>query len=91
MWCIILSVRWCDILVLIGHAPTEDTDYMKDRFYEELERVFDKIRKHHDKIFLEDFIAKVGRLETFKATIGNESFHKISNDNGIMETAFKCT
>jgi hypothetical protein len=40
---IILRGRWCDIVVLSVHAPTEDKiDDMKDRFYEELERIFDK-------------------------------------------------
>jgi hypothetical protein len=32
---------------------------MKDIFYEELERVFDKLPKYHIKILLEDFNAKV--------------------------------
>jgi hypothetical protein len=41
---IILRGRWCHIIVLKVHAPTEDkTDDMKDSFYEELERVFDKL------------------------------------------------
>jgi hypothetical protein len=43
MSCIILRGRWCHIIVLNVHAPTEDkTDNVKDSFYEELERVFDK-------------------------------------------------
>jgi hypothetical protein len=34
---IILKVRWCDIIVLNMHAPTEDKDDdIKDSFYEEL-------------------------------------------------------
>jgi hypothetical protein len=34
------------IIVLTVHAPTEDkTDDMKDNFYEETERVFDKFPK----------------------------------------------
>jgi hypothetical protein len=38
---IILRGRWCNIIVLNVHAPTEDkTDDVKDSFYEELERVF---------------------------------------------------
>jgi hypothetical protein len=56
---------------------------MKDRFYEELEHVFDKIHKYHMKIFLGDINAKVGREDFFKPTIGNESLHEISNDKGV--------
>jgi hypothetical protein len=37
---IILRGRWCHIIDLNVHAPTEDkTDDVKDSFYEELERV----------------------------------------------------
>jgi hypothetical protein len=49
---IILRGHWCDIIVLNIHAPTEDeTDDMKDRFYKELECVFNKFPKGHMKIF----------------------------------------
>jgi hypothetical protein len=59
---IILRGRCCDIIVLNAHAPTEDKiDDIKDRFYKELERLFDKFPKFHMKIFLGDFNAKVGR------------------------------
>jgi hypothetical protein len=34
-------------------------------------------------ILLGDFNAKVGREGIFKPTIGNESLHEISNDNGV--------
>jgi hypothetical protein len=45
---IILRGRWCHIIVLNVHAPTKDkTDDVKDSFYEELERVFDKFPKYH--------------------------------------------
>jgi hypothetical protein len=61
---IILRGRWCHIIVLNVHAPTEDkTDDVKDSFYEELECVFHTFRKYHMKILLGDFIAKVGREE----------------------------
>jgi hypothetical protein len=43
---------------------------VKDSFYEELERVFDKFPKYHMKIMLGDFIAKVGREDIFKPIIG---------------------
>jgi hypothetical protein len=56
---------------------------MKDRFYDELERVFDTYPKYYMKILLGDFNAKVGREDIFKPTTGNESLHEISNDNGV--------
>jgi hypothetical protein len=39
-------------------------------------------------ILLEDFNAKVGRDDIFKLTIGNESLHEISNDNGVRLVNF---
>jgi hypothetical protein len=73
---IILRGCWCDIIVLNVHDPTEDKiDYMMDSFYKELERVFDKFLKYCMEIFLGNFIAKVGREDIFKPTIGNESLH----------------
>jgi hypothetical protein len=40
------------------------------------------------KILLGDFNAKVGRKNSFKPTIGNESSHEISNDNGVRVVNF---
>ena len=38
---IVLRGRWCDIIVLNVHAPSEEkSDESKDSFYEELEQVF---------------------------------------------------
>jgi hypothetical protein len=38
---IVLRGRWCNIIVLNAHAPTEEKgDDSKDSFYEELEGVF---------------------------------------------------
>jgi exonuclease III len=86
---VILRGRWCHIIVLNVHAPTEDnTDDVKDSFYEELERVFHKFPKYHMKILLGDFNAKVGREDIFKLTIGNEYLHEISNDNGVKLVNF---
>jgi hypothetical protein len=40
--------------------------YMKDSFYEELDRVFNKFPKYHMEIFLGNFNAKVSREDIFK-------------------------
>ncbi|PNF27173.1 hypothetical protein B7P43_G07841 [Cryptotermes secundus] len=86
---IILKGHWCDIIVLNVHATTGDKiDDIKDRFYEEQEHVFDKFPKYPMKILLGDFNAKVGREDIFKPTIGNESLHDISNDDGVRVVNF---
>jgi hypothetical protein len=40
------------------------------------------------KIRLGDFSANVGREDIFKPTIGNESLHETSNDNGVRVVNF---
>jgi hypothetical protein len=56
--------------------------------YEELESLFNKFPKYHMKILFWDFNAKVGRGDIFKPTIGNESLHELSNDNGVRLVNF---
>jgi hypothetical protein len=86
---IVLRGRWCNIIVLNAHALTEDkNDDSKDSFYEELEQVFDHFPKYHMKILLGDFNAKLWREDIFKPTIGNESLHEDSNDNGVRVVNF---
>jgi endonuclease/exonuclease/phosphatase family metal-dependent hydrolase len=89
MPCIILRGRWGHIIVLNVHAPTEDkTDEVKYSFYKELEHVFDKFPKCHMEILLGDFNAKVVREDIFKQTIGKESLHETSHDNGVRLVNF---
>jgi endonuclease/exonuclease/phosphatase family metal-dependent hydrolase len=88
---IILRGRWFNIIVLNVHVPTEDKiddTSIKDRFYVELEQVFYKFPKYHMNILLGDFNAKVGKEDIFKPTIGNESLHATSNDNGVRVVNF---
>jgi endonuclease/exonuclease/phosphatase family metal-dependent hydrolase len=84
---IILRGRWCHIIVLDVCAQTEDKidDVMNS--YDELERVFDKF-PIYITILLGDFNAKVGREDSFKPTIVNESLHEISNDNEVRLVNF---
>jgi hypothetical protein len=88
---IVLRGHWFHIIVLNVQAPTEDkSDDVKDSFYEELERTFNKFPKYHMKM-LGDLNAIVDRGDIFKPTIGNESSHKISNDNGVRVVNFATT
>jgi hypothetical protein len=75
---IILRGRCLHIIVLNIHVSTDDKIYdVKDSFYEQLERIFDKFLKYHMNMLLEDLNAKVGRENIFKPTIGNERLHEI--------------
>jgi hypothetical protein len=70
---IVLSGRWCNIIVLNAHVPTEEkNDDSKDSF-----------PNYHMKTQLGDFNAKLGREDIFTPVIGNESLHEDSNDNGV--------
>jgi uncharacterized protein YlzI (FlbEa/FlbD family) len=68
--------------------PKDKIDDVKDSFYEELERVFDKVPEYHMKILLGDFNAKEGKKYIFKQTTGNERLHKISYENEIRVVNF---
>jgi hypothetical protein len=86
---IILRSGCCHIIVLNVNALKQDeTDDVKDSFYQELEYVFDKFPKYHMKALLRDFDAKVSREDLFKLTVENESLNEISNDNGIRNVNF---
>jgi len=53
--------RWCNIIVVNVHAPSEEeSDESKDSFYEELEPVSDHFPKYQMKILLGDLNANVG-------------------------------
>jgi hypothetical protein len=71
------------------HAPCEDkSDDVKGNFCEELGCILDQLPKYDMKILLGGFYAKTGREDIFKPTIGNESLHEISNDNGVRVVNF---
>ena len=58
---IVLRGRWCNIVVLNVHAPSEDkSDDSKDSFYEELEQVFDHFPRYHMKSYWEILMQKWG-------------------------------
>jgi hypothetical protein len=49
------------------HAPREEnSDDLKDRFYEELEQLFDHFPKYHMKNTIRRFLLKIGGREYFQ-------------------------
>jgi len=57
-------------------------------FFLGIRAVFYHFPTYHMKIILGEFDAKVGRENIFKQTIGNESLHQDSNDNGFRIVNF---
>jgi exonuclease III len=75
---IILRCCWFHTIVLNVHAPTEDKiGDVKDSFYEEMERIFDKVTKSHKKILLGDLNAKVGRGDILNRQLGMKVYTKL--------------
>ncbi|KAJ4430168.1 hypothetical protein ANN_22378 [Periplaneta americana] len=72
----------------IHHSGEEKDDHIKDSFYEELQHTFDQLPRYHMKTLLGDFNAKVGQEDIFRPTIGKESLHVISSDNGVRLVNF---
>jgi len=86
---IVLRGRWRNSIIANVHTQSEEkSDESKDSFYEELEQVFEHFPKFRTKILLGVFIAKVGRENIYKPTIGQESLHQDSNGNGVRLVNF---
>ena len=84
-----LRGRLCNIIDLNAHETSEEkNDSSKDSFYKELQQAFDDFPKCHMNIMLGDFSTKLGRDNILKLTIGNESLHGDSNDNGFRIVNF---
>ena len=85
------------------YAPTEDKEKEeKDKFYEQLEILCEKVPKHETLVIVGDVNAKIGKEEYIENVAGKETLHSRTNDNGrricglaaemnmaIMSTKFK--
>jgi len=57
----------------------------KDSFCEKLEQIINQFPKHPMNVLLGNFIAKLGKGNIFKPTVGHEISHENSNYNGISQ------
>lgn len=72
-----------DLFIINIHAPTENSEEdVKESFYDELARIYDNIPGNMVKIIIADANAKIGKEAYFVSTIGLESAHDLSNNNG---------
>uniref|UniRef100_W5M2S5 Endonuclease/exonuclease/phosphatase domain-containing protein n=1 Tax=Lepisosteus oculatus TaxID=7918 RepID=W5M2S5_LEPOC len=69
--------------------PTREAeDEEKESFYNDLEAACDEAPRHDVKIILGDMNAKAGREPVYRLTIGKESLHEETNDNGFRLIRF---
>jgi hypothetical protein len=87
---IVLRGRWCNIIVLNVHAPSEEKVISQKTVFtgNQSRFFFYHFPKYYMKILLTDFNEEVGREIIFNPTIGNESLHQDSNDNGVRVVNF---
>lgn len=53
-----------------------------DEFYTWLDRIFDGLPSNDNKVLLENFNDKIGHELFHRGTIGGQSLHHGTNDNG---------
>ncbi|KAF0708802.1 craniofacial development protein 2-like, partial [Aphis craccivora] len=85
-----VATKWFNIVLINCYAPTEDkNEETKNDFFKQLEALYDTIPQNMVKIVLEDFNAKIEKEIDYKPTIGQQSLHNDSNDNGVRVISFE--
>ena len=78
--------------VICVHAPTEvKDDDEKDKFYEDLDQIYQECSKRDVQIIIGDLNAKIGQEEIHRPIFGKYGFHTLSNDNDIRLINFACS
>uniref|UniRef100_A0A2S2P671 Craniofacial development protein 2 n=1 Tax=Schizaphis graminum TaxID=13262 RepID=A0A2S2P671_SCHGA len=77
-----------DLIIINCYAPTEDKEH---NIKEDLDRICDITSNYSVKIVLGDFNVKIGKEEVYRPTIGRDSLHDTSNDNGTRLINFCMT
>ncbi|XP_067647953.1 craniofacial development protein 2-like [Eurosta solidaginis] len=78
-----IKAKFFNISFVCSHAPTEEKgDEVKDAFYEQLERTYERCPRHDIKVVLGDFNARVAK-SVFGPTVGEYSLHNETSPNGL--------
>jgi len=73
--------KYHNLSLICVHAPTEDSDNtVKKQFFEDLQRIQNRIPKHDATVLLRDMNAKIV-LDAYSSVTGKYFLHKESNGN----------
>jgi hydroxypyruvate isomerase len=71
-----------NLSIISAYAPTEEkTDEEKEKYYEDLQMVYNKVPKHDIVIILGSLNAKVGKEDVFQNVAGKHTLHETTNRN----------
>ena len=75
--------KFNNLSIISTYAPTEEKTYeKKEKFYEDLQTVHNKIPKHDIVIIMGDLNAKIGKEDVYQDVVGKHTLHETTNWNG---------
>jgi endonuclease/exonuclease/phosphatase family metal-dependent hydrolase len=77
-----LKGKFHNITLINVHSPTEEQIEEKDKFYDDLQRTYDRVPKHDIVMILGDLNAKIGKEKAYENVTGKHTLHDVSNRNG---------
>ena len=84
-----LKGKFHNITLINVHAPTEEKmEGEKDKFYDDLQRTFERVPKHDAVLILGDLNAKIGKEKAYENVTGKHMLHEISSQNGELVCNF---
>jgi len=84
-----IKSKYNNLTLISIYAPTEDkTEAEKEKFYDDLQTIFDRTPKSDTVIVLGDANAKLGKEDVYNEVSGKYTLHKLSNSNGEMLLEF---
>jgi len=77
-----LKGKFRNITLINVRAPTEEkVEEEKYKFYDDLQKVYDRVPKHDTVIILGDLNAKIGKEKAYGSVTGKSILHDVSNQN----------
>jgi hypothetical protein len=84
-----LKGKFHNITLINVRAPTEEkTGEEKVKFYDVLQRTYDRTPRHDIVMILGDLNAKMGKEKAYENVTGKHTLHDISNQSGEMVCNF---
>jgi hypothetical protein len=78
-----LKGKFHNITLINIHAPTEEKTE-EDKFYDDLQRTYERVLKHDTVLILGDLNAKIGKEKAYENVTGKHTLREVSKQNGEL-------